>query len=180
MPPPTIISFDWPGTAPAHTTNAQTLQDCDCLVIGCCSQDIFSADKSGAPEMSNSATQQLLSLLEQLPPYAAVYSICSFEGTEPDEALACSTALATIARDCWMGGVTIGGAELTGYLSHQPRMGILRRPISETLDALIAAVRSQTELEGSDRSNLLSARPGIPKPFWRMACNLLVENQRRQ
>lgn len=158
MPIPEMRVFNWIGEPPAHTTDTPTLQTCDCLVIGCNYHDTF-----------NTAMQHLLSCFEQLPSQAGIYGICSVEGPDPTLATPSLAALAQAAQAHWMGGVAVSGAELTSFLSHQPRMGILRRPISETLDTCIAAVRTHTALHGKDASNLLYTHPGIPKPLWKIA-----------
>lgn len=166
MPPPEILTFNWSGKAPDNTTSTQTLQTCDCLVVGCTNQDMQTA--------FDATNRQFASLLEQLPPHARIYVICSIDGPDPTLAAPCLASLAQVAQARWMGGVGIGGAEFTDYLAHQPRMGILRRPISETIDTLIAAVRSQTALKGQADSRLLYAHPGIPKVLWGLACKLLL------
>lgn len=166
MPPPEILTFNWSGKASDNTTSTQTLQTCDCLVVGCTNQDMQTA--------FDDTNRQFALLLEQLPPHAHVYTICSTDGPDPTLATPYLASLARVAQVRWMGGVAIGGAEFTAYLAHQPRMGILRRPISETLDTLIAAVRSQTTLKGQADSHLLYAHPGIPKVLWGLACKLLL------
>lgn len=63
----------------------------------------------------------------------------------------------------WMGGVAVGGGGMTLVTAGTPRMGAMRRPVSEAIDRLIAAVRSGTEVGD------VLVRPPVPRFAYRLA-----------
>lgn len=63
----------------------------------------------------------------------------------------------------WMGGVAVGGGGMTLATAGTPRMGMLRRPVSEAVDRLIAAIRSGRGA-GEDL-----VRPAVPRVVYRLA-----------
>lgn len=75
-------------------------------------------------------------------PGTGVYAILAADG-EPDIAVSTFAALeeACSARGlAWLGGVVVGDADLLPRIARLPRMGLARRPVSETLDRLLVAI----------------------------------------
>lgn len=77
----------------------------------------------------------------------------------------------------WCGGVVICAGSGIAALRHSPRMGLLRRPFSETMDKLVGAVRMGCSIEhaqllgggnaGSvDTDGMVRAKPALPAPIW--------------
>lgn len=78
----------------------------------------------------------------------------------------------------WCGGVVICAGSGIAALRHSPRMGLLRRPFSETMDKLVGAVRMGCSIEhaqllgggnaGSvDADGMVRVEPAVPAPIWR-------------
>lgn len=91
----------------------------------------------------------------------------------------------TDAGLAWKGALHLRmGAPFT-LLTHSPRMGLLRRPFSESIDKLIGAlrmgcsIRRAQELGGADVSDIgdlgtIVAQPALPAPLWRAAMHLFA------
>ena len=84
----------------------------------------------------------------------------------------------------WCGGVIACTGSGIAALRHSPRMGLLRRPFSEAIDMLVAAVRMGCSVEyaqrlgGSNAENVdadgtVYAEPTAPAPIWRAAMKRL-------
>ncbi|QWT17331.1 hypothetical protein KPC83_05670 [Collinsella sp. zg1085] len=67
----------------------------------------------------------------------------AFNPSQINKALQELVAVCEQADMHWLGGVQVYSAEQLLALNHEPRMGCFRRPISEAMDSLIAAVRSK-------------------------------------
>ena len=78
----------------------------------------------------------------------------------------------------WCGGVVICVGSGIAALRHSPRMGLLRRPLSEAMDKLVGAVRMGCSIEhaqllgggnaGSvDADGMVRVEPALPAPIWR-------------
>lgn len=78
----------------------------------------------------------------------------------------------------WCGGVVVCAGSGIAALRHSPRMGLLRRPLSEAMDKLVGAVRMGCSIEhaqllgggnaGSvDADGMVRARPAVPALIWR-------------
>ena len=77
----------------------------------------------------------------------------------------------------WCGGVVVCAGSGIAALRHSPRMGLLRRPLSEAMDKLVGAVRMGCSIEhaqllgggnaGSvDTDGMVRAKPALPAPIW--------------
>lgn len=121
----------------------------------------------------------LADALAGLQPGAPVYGVLLARDRDPLDACPALTPLAGACADrglTWAGGLAVGGHEVLACLAHQPRMGILRRPVSEATDLLVHALRagvavrawdaSSTQVAGSD---VLLCSPGVPGPAWGLA-----------
>lgn len=72
-------------------------------------------------------------------------------------------------QDCsWCGGILLGEASLYPKLFCSPRLGTYRRPLSQAIDRLVAAVRMGTSIEETARitgrstcENIAVANPGL-------------------
>ena len=84
----------------------------------------------------------------------------------------------------WCGGVIACTGSGIAALRHSPRMGLLRRPLSEAIDKLVGAVRMGCSVEhahrlgGSnaedvDADGTVHAEPTAPAPIWRAAMKRL-------
>lgn len=78
----------------------------------------------------------------------------------------------------WCCGVVVCAGSGIAALRHSPRMGLLRRPLSEAMDKLVGAVRMGCSIEhaqllgggnaGSvDADGMVRARPAVPALIWR-------------
>lgn len=90
---------------------------------------------------------QRLSSINALTPSARLYAIACTDAREPADAVASLRSLAGLCKSAhlvWCGGITVSSANAFASLSKSPRMGILRRPLSEAIDHLILAIRCGT------------------------------------
>lgn len=78
----------------------------------------------------------------------------------------------------WCGGVVICASSGIAALRHSPRMGLLRRPFSESMDKLVGAVRMGCSIEHAqllgggnadsvDADGMVRVEPALPAPIWR-------------
>ena len=106
--------------------------DCDTVLLGA----LFDA---------RGGNGRLADALRPCAPGTRVYALGATDARDPGCA---GPALDTLASLCeelglsWMGGVVVGRAALFPRVMGCPRMGWARRPASEAVDRLIAAVRS--------------------------------------
>lgn len=141
----------------AGDADAGELVGCDTVLLG-------SPDCAGAPPAS------LVDLLRRargrLAAGTRAYALVDTAPFDPERA---EPALEALARLCegagarWMGGVVVGGSELVRAVAGTPRMGALRRGVSEAVDRLIAAVRS-----GAPAGTSL-VRPAVPRRAYGLA-----------
>lgn len=84
----------------------------------------------------------------------------------------------------WCGGVIVCTGSGIAALRHSPRMGLLRRPLSEAIDKLVGAVRMGCSVEHAQRlggsnaedvdaDGAVHAEPTAPAPIWRAAMKRL-------
>lgn len=77
----------------------------------------------------------------------------------------------------WCGSVAICADGGIAALRHSPRMGLLRRPLSEAMDKLVGAVRMGCSVrhaqllgggnaEDVDADGMVRAKPAVPAPIW--------------
>ena len=84
----------------------------------------------------------------------------------------------------WCGGVIVCTGAGIAALRRSPRMGLLRRPLSEAIDKLVGAVRMGCSVEHAQRlggsnaedvdaDGTVHAEPTAPAPIWRAAMKRL-------
>ena len=84
----------------------------------------------------------------------------------------------------WCGGVTVCTGAGIAALRRSPRMGLLRRSLSEAIDKLVGAVRMGCSVEHAQRlgggnaddvdtNGMVYAEPALPSPIWRNAMKYL-------
>ena len=77
----------------------------------------------------------------------------------------------------WCGGIVVCTGAGIAALCHSPRMGLLRRPLSEAMDKLVGAVRMGCSVghaqrlgggsaEDVDTNGMVFAEPAVPAPIW--------------
>ena len=84
----------------------------------------------------------------------------------------------------WCGGVVVCSGNGVAALRRSPRMGLLRRPLSEAVDKLVGAVRMGCSVEHAQRlgggnaedvdtDGMVYAEPALPAPIWHIALKYL-------
>ena len=84
----------------------------------------------------------------------------------------------------WCGGVIVRTGAGIAALRSSPRMGLLRRPLSEAIDKLVGAIRMGCSVEHAQRlgggnaddvdtDGMVYAEPALPTPIWRIAMKYL-------
>ena len=79
---------------------------------------------------------------------ARLYAIVSTTRYEPDYAIASFTRLEAICSEyrlAWCGGLAVGASDMIPATAEMPRMGMMRRRLSEATDMLILAVRCSAD-----------------------------------
>ena len=124
----------------------------------------------GYPLYVDALPSGLVDLLVQwrgsVAPGTRVYALANMGFFEPEQILPTFSVIESFCAAAgahWMGGVAVGGGGMTLPTAGTPRMGMLRRPVSEALDRLIAAIRSGTAA-GEDL-----VRPAVPRGAYRLA-----------
>lgn len=166
-------SLGTPDSAQQHDVE-RALARCDTVVIG-------------YPLYFGSLPSHLLAWLEHaivagtFASQVNVYAICNLAAHDPACALPSLTALRSLCRHAgmaWCGGMVAGGGAMIVPVSRSPRMGVWRRKRSESIDALIAAVRmGETVSETAARigrmpcaadSDAILARCPLPQRLYRI------------
>lgn len=154
MEAPELVDVPCPR---AGAAGAEGLAGCDAVLLG-------------YPLHVDALPSGLVDLLVRwqgsVTPRTRVYALANMGFFEPEQILPSFSVIenfcaATGAR--WMGGVAVGGGGMTLATAGSPRMGMLRRPVSEAVDRLIAAIRSGTAA-GEDL-----VRPAVPRAIYRLA-----------
>ena len=121
---------------------------CEALVLGVCAGEELESALAG--------------LLPNVAEGSQVYAVVACESREPEEAL---PALRTLEKWCseqgliWQGALVVADAARLPLVWGKPRMGRARRPVSETMDELLLAIRCGAEV------GVGTAKPRVP--FWR-------------
>lgn len=126
----------------------------DALVIGC------------AAEVGDEAAR----LVGSLAAGTRVYALVATEACDPSQAAASFEQLKDLCREAnlaWEGGLAVGGARLRDAVRHTPRMGWLRRDLSEKVDQLVLAVRCGTPV------GTLESKPPVPRWAWRALIGII-------
>lgn len=159
--------------------------DEDALVLGVCADLGDLVDPVGAGVDGGRAREFAGALdaarrvLAHVPRDVRAYAVAACQGPDPSPA---GLALDGLARSCgeaglaWMGGLAVAGAELAPGLARQPRMGVLRRPVSEATDRVVAALRAGSAVVGDDGGapSALLAGPAVPSALWCLGRRLLA------
>ena len=99
-------------------------------------------------------------LLRSLASGTRVYALVTTEEYESARAVAALEQLGHACTDAdlaWEGGLAAGGAALRDAVRRTPRMGWLRRNLSEKVDQLVLAVRCGTS------AGTLESKPPLPR-----------------
>ena len=140
-----------------RATRAELLEGCDVVLIG-------------YPLYVDALPGGLVELLERsrgvISPGTRVYALANMGFYEAEQIVPSFSVIENFCAGSgarWMGGVAVGAGGMLGAIAKSPRMGMLRRGVSEAIDRLIMAV-----LAGSDAGEGL-ARPGVPRWAYRLA-----------
>lgn len=107
-----------------------------------------------APDDILAHAAQQIARTTQLPNNACVWGIVLGAG---DDVLPCREALLACQAACdalgarWCGGLMVPNADMLPALMRSPRLGAFRRPLSESIDRLIAALRLGRPIDELDR-----------------------------
>lgn len=113
-------------------------------------------------------------------PGTRVFAVCALDAPDAREA---EPSFRTLREWCaergarWCGGLAVCGGGLVPLVRNEPRMGMLRRPVSERMDQLIGAIRAgisvaeAAERFGAPKALLTQASRGMiearcPLPRW--------------
>ncbi len=120
---------------------------CEALVLGVCAGE--------------GLAEPLAELLPNVAEGSQVYAVVACESREPEGALPALSALEEWCSEqgfIWQGALVVADAARLPLVWGKPRMGRARRPVSETMDELILAIRCGAEV------GVGTARPRVP--FW--------------
>ena len=121
---------------------------CEALVLGVCAGEELEKPLAG--------------LLPNVAEGSQIYAVVACESREPEETL---PALSALEKWCseqgfiWQGALVVADAARLPLVWGKPRMGRARRPVSETMDELLLAIRCGAEV------GVGTAKPRVP--FWR-------------
>ncbi len=155
---PELVSVGCPSAAPSVSEKAvQALAGCDAAVLG-------------YPLYVDALPAGLVELLEraqgELAPGTRVYTLANLGFYEPEQILPSFAVVESFCRAagvCWMGGVALGGGGMILPCAHMPRMGMMRRRVSEAVDELVGAL-----LTGGELGTVLS-KPPLPRFAYKLA-----------
>lgn len=136
------------------------------------------------------ALDRLACLLKPGSRLHAIIDLPGFDPTGANETTRRLRGLCTRREALWGGGVTFAGDRPFDALRHSPRMGLLRRPFSETMDMLVGSVRMgcsirrSQELGGADVGNfdelgLVRATPALPSTIWNLVMYILGQENHK-
>lgn len=124
----------------------------------------------GYPLYVDALPSGLVGLLErargELRPGARVYALCNMGFYEPEQIVPSFLVLENFCAAAgarWMGGVAVGAGGMVLPTARSPRMGMMRRWVSEAVDQLIMAVLAGTG------AGVIEARPPLPRAAYRLA-----------
>lgn len=129
--------LDAQGGGDASKTSHPALDQCDTVVVSAAAVDI-------CPGATAAEALRRLAELGLVAPGTRVGAIVASDDWDASAASATCDALRAAcdaAGLVWIGGVAVGGGALIPRLMKSPRLGMWRRPLSEAVDRLIAAVR---------------------------------------
>lgn len=154
MDAPELVDVPCPR---AGAADAEGLAGCDAVLLG---YPLYvDAPPSGLVDL-------LVRWRGSVEPGTRVYALANMGFYEPEQILPSFLVIENFCAAAgarWMGGVAVGGGGMTLATAGTPRMGMLRRPVSEAIDRLIAAIRSGTGA-GVD-----PVRPAVPRLVYRLA-----------
>lgn len=111
-----------------------------------------------------------------------LYAIIDTDGLDSAEGRPTAMELKAFAQEhglLWGGAAVLATGGASSRFRPSPRMGLLRRPFSETMDKLVGAARMSCsvacaqELGGADvdtldRESIICAKPALPGSLWQL------------
>lgn len=141
------------ASAPAHAREA--LFSCDTIIVG------YELPEGASDAWLPAAIDELAGFKaggeagDAISPGARVFAICALDAPDVHGA---EPSFRTLREWCaergarWCGGLAVDGGGLVPLVRNEPRMGMLRRPVSERMDQLIGAIRAGLSVaEAADR-----------------------------
>lgn len=155
---PQISRITWDN---ADAVDSHNLSAFDTIVLG------FRTHGDNRPTHFTALLKSLASH-QDLMPEARLYAIAATDLYEPKAALPSSDELEDLcarAGISWCGGLAVGASDMIPAVAHTPRMGFLRRRLSEATDDLILAIRCGTT------AGVIEATPPIPRFVYQAMTN---------
>ena len=109
-------------------------------------------------------------LHDLLTPGMRLYAIATAKDHDPELAASSFKSLETFCSEyrlSWCGGLAVGASDMIPAIAKTPRMGMVRRRLSEATDKLILAVRCGTD------AGALTAPAPVPRFAYRLFANKL-------
>lgn len=170
------------ASAPAHAREA--LSSCDTIIVG-----YELPEGASGTELSETLAWMIGATTwtetdggdgSSISPGARAFAVCALDSPDAGGA---ESSFRTLRDWCaergarWCGGLAVGGGGLVPLVRNEPRMGMLRRPVSERMDQLIGAIRAglsvaeAAERFGAPKALLTQASRGMiearcPLPRW--------------
>lgn len=138
-------------------TDAEGLAECDAVVLG---YPLY------VDALPSGLVETLTRARGELAPGSGVYALCNMGFYEPEQIAPSFLVIENFcaaAGACWRGGVAVGGGGMVPATAAMPRMGMMRRGVSESIDRLVLAL-----LAGKD-AGVIEARPPVPRWAYRLA-----------
>lgn len=138
-------------------TGAEGLAGCDAVVLG---YPLY------VDALPSGLVETLARARDELAPGSGVYALCNMGFYEPEQI---APSFWVIENFCaaagarWQGGLAVGGGGMVVAVAGSPRMGMMRRSVSEGVDRLVTAVLAGTS------AGVVEARPAIPRWAYRLA-----------
>lgn len=180
------------ASAPAHAREA--LSSCDTIIVGyelpegasgtelseTLAWMIGAATWTETDEGDGSSVSPSTGDGSSISPGARAFAVCALDSPDAGGA---EPSFRTLREWCaergvlWCGGLAVDGGGLVPLVRNEPRMGMLRRPVSERMDQLIGAIRAglsvaeAAERFGAPKALLTQASRGMiearcPLPRW--------------
>lgn len=152
-----MAGVDAPELVPATVRDVGALAGCDAVVLG---YPLYvDALPSGMVDL-------LVRARDELVPGTRVYALANmgfYEAKQLAPSFSVIESFCAAAGLCWSGGVAVGAGGMVLPVARTPRMGMLRRSVSEAIDRLIMAL-----LAGTD-AGFIEARPPVPRFAYKLA-----------
>ena len=152
-----MAGVDAPELVRATVRDVGALAGCDAVVLG---YPLYvDALPSGMVDL-------LVRARDELAPGARVYALANmgfYEAEQIAPSFSVIEGFCTAAGLCWSGGVAVGAGGMVLPVAKTPRMGMMRRGVSEAIDQLIMAL-----LAGAN-AGAIEVRPPVPRFAYRLA-----------